>query len=44
MLKNFFGEEIPKTVFISQEQLEDKTERNIYGRYYKDTAIFNVFP
>ena len=44
MLKNFFGEEIPKTVFISQEQLEDSTERNIYGRYYKDTAIFNVFP
>lgn len=44
MLKNFFGEPIPKTVFISQEQLDDKTERNIYGRFYKDTNIFNVFP
>ena len=44
MLKNFFGEEIPKRVFISEEQANDKTERNIYGHYYKDTAIFNVFP
>lgn len=44
MLKNIFGEEIPKTVFVSQEQLEDRRERNLYGRFYKDTNIFNVFP
>ena len=44
MLKNIFGEAIGKTVFISREQTEDKRERNIYGRYFKDTAIFNVFP
>ena len=44
MLKNFFGERIEKTVYISQEQIEDKTERNIYGRFFKDTQIFNVFP
>lgn len=44
MVKNFFGEVIDKTVFVSQEQIENRTPRNIYGRYFKDTAIFNIFP
>lgn len=44
MLKNFFGEKIDKVVFISQEQIHDLRERNIYGIYYRDTNIFNVFP
>lgn len=44
MIKNFFGEIIDKTVFVSQEQIENRTARNIYGRYFKDTAIFNIFP
>lgn len=44
MLKNFFGEKLPKTVFISSNQLNDLRERLLYGKYFKDTQIFNVFP
>ena len=44
MLDNFFNEEIPKTVFISEEQLHDTDIRSLYGRYYPDTEIINVFP
>ncbi len=44
MITNFFGEEIPKTVFISAEQLRDREPRKLYGRYYADTAIYNIFP
>ena len=36
--------QINKTVFISEEQLSEKSGGNIYGRYYKESAIFNVFP
>lgn len=43
-MKNFFGEEIKKIVFISKEQLENLPEGNLYGRYYKDTEIINIFP
>lgn len=42
--KNFFGEDIPLTVFISQEQLESQTCGEIYGKYFEDTGIFNVYP
>ena len=42
--KNFFGEDIPLTVFISQEQLESKDCGDIYGKYFEDTGIFNVYP
>lgn len=42
--KNFFGEDIPLTVFISQEQLVSKTETELRGKYYEDTGIFNIFP
>ena len=43
-MQNFFNDEIKKTVFISNEQLNDVSLRKLYGRYYKDTFIFNVFP
>lgn len=42
-MENLFGEEIKKTVFISKEQLENLSEGDLYGRYYKDTEIINVF-
>ncbi len=42
--KNFFGEEIPLTVFISQEQLDKRICGEIYGKYYEDTGVFNVYP
>lgn len=43
-MENFFGEKIKKTVFISKEQLENLSEGDLYGRYYKDTEIINIFP
>lgn len=42
--KNFFGEDIPLTVFISDEQLHNKVCLKVYGKYFEDTGIFNVFP
>ena len=42
--KNFFGEDIPLTVFVSQEQLHDASSTALYGKYFPDTGIFNVFP
>lgn len=42
--KNFFGEDIPLTVFISEEQLKNNKCIKIYGKYFEDTGIFNVFP
>ncbi len=42
--KNFFGEDIPLTVFISEEQLHCKECVKLYGKYFEDTGIFNVFP
>lgn len=35
---------IEKVVFISDLQAGTRTERNIYGRYHKESGIFNVFP
>lgn len=43
-MENFFHDEIKKVVFISEEQLRDTHIRALYGRYYEDTCIFNVFP
>ncbi len=43
-MDNFFGDEIEKVVFISDEQLKDKTSNKLYGKYFKDTNIFNIFP
>lgn len=43
-MTNFFGEEIPKTVFISKDQLLHLDVGPLYGRYYPDTEIINVFP
>ena len=42
--KNFFGEDIPLTVFISEEQLKSNKCIKVYGKYFEDTGIFNVFP
>lgn len=42
--KNFFGEDVELTVFISESQIQDKTERKVYGKYFEDTGIFNIFP
>lgn len=42
--KNFFGEDIPLTVFISEEQLQSKKSTKIYGKYFEDTGIFNILP
>lgn len=43
-MQNFFNDEIEKVVFISEEQFKDNSIRDLYGRYYKDTYIFNIFP
>ena len=42
--KNFFGEDIQLTVFVPSEYLDKKIERKLYGKYFKDTGIFNIFP
>ncbi len=42
--KNFFGEEIELTVFISEEQLQKREVFKCYGKYFEDTGIFNIFP
>lgn len=41
---NLFGEPPEKTVFLSEEQLHDTSERILYGRFYKDSAVYNIFP
>ncbi len=43
-MQNFFNDEIEKTVFISEEQLNDVSVRKIYGKYFEETYIFNVLP
>ncbi len=43
-MENFFGDEIKKTVFISEEQLTDTNIRELYGKYYADTSIYNIYP
>lgn len=42
--KNFFGEDVDLTVFISEEQLHSHKIGSIYGKYFEDTGIFNIFP
>lgn len=42
--KNFFGEDIDLTVFISEEQLHEKKCGSVFGKYFEDTGIFNIFP
>lgn len=44
MLENFFGEEIEKTVFISEEQLLEFKNKELIGRYFEDTGIYNIYP
>lgn len=43
-LENFFEDEIEKTVFILKEQLQDLSSEKLYGKYYKDSYIYNIFP
>ncbi len=43
-MQNFFNDEIEKTVFISDEQLNDTSTRKLYGKYFEETFIFNIFP
>lgn len=42
--KNFFGEDIDLTVFISEEQLQSGKTGKVYGKYFESTGIFNIFP
>lgn len=42
--KNFFGEDIDLTVFISEEQLHSAVCGSLFGKYFEDTGIFNIFP
>ena len=35
---------IEKTVFISDVQANARTDGNIYGKYFKESGFFNVFP
>ncbi len=44
IIDNFFNEEIKKTVFISEEQLHSTELVKLYGKYFPDTEIINVFP
>lgn len=43
-MENFFNDEIEKTVFISEEQLKKAVPGKLYGKYYEDTRIYNIFP
>lgn len=43
-MENFFNDEIEKTVFISEEQLQSAAPGKIYGKYFEDTRIYNIFP
>lgn len=36
--------EIRKSVFISKEQYETRKPGPMYGKYFKDSGVFNVFP
>jgi molybdopterin/thiamine biosynthesis adenylyltransferase len=36
--------QMTKTVFISEEQVKTPSEGSIFGRFFKESAIFNVFP
>lgn len=43
-IENIFGDEIEITVFISEEQLHDGDIKKLYGRFFEDTNIYNIFP
>ena len=43
-LEDFFPNETEKTVFISEQQISDISAVCLYGRYFPDTRIFNIFP
>lgn len=35
---------LKKTVFISDEQLQEAIPGKLYGKYFEDTKIYNIFP
>ncbi len=43
-MNNFFNEEIEREVFISEEQLTNNKIKKLYGKYFEDTKIYNIFP
>lgn len=43
-MEAIFKKTIRKTVFLSQEQAHRQTPAKLYGKYFKDTGIFNVYP
>lgn len=43
-MKNFFGEKVTKTVFISNDQMINAPLGKIYGKYFEDTEIINIYP
>ena len=36
--------EVRKSVFISREQLEARRPGKLYGRFFQDSGVFNIFP
>ena len=38
-MQNFFNDEIEKTVFISDEQLNDISRRKLYGKYFVNCKL-----
>lgn len=43
-MESFFNDEIKKVVFISEEQQRKIEPCKLFGKYYPDTGIFNIFP
>lgn len=43
-MESFFTDEIKKTVFISREQIVRRQCGELYGRYFQDTKIYNIYP
>ena len=43
-MNNMKKSQVEKTVFISDAQANTRSEGNIYGLYYKESGVFNVFP
>lgn len=43
-MEKFFDDEIEKVVFISDDQLRDLSSDKLYGKYWEDTFIYNVYP
>ena len=40
----FIEQRIEKVVFIETKQYKELTEGPVYGKYFEDTGVYNVFP